>query len=163
VSRCSSVSIVSYCGLDDQAIEVRSPAEASVSRPALGPTQHPVKWLPGVLFPRLKCGMGVMLTTHPHLVPSSRMSRSYTCCPPSAFVACSETVVVFLYRIWQLAFSWLWRWMFIFWVITSTFWRNMLPPITGLQIQSEIGQYAARWVLEERNLLLSNCNVTDTT
>jgi hypothetical protein len=37
----TSVSIVSGYGLDDQAIEVRSPAEAKgtcVSRPALGPT-----------------------------------------------------------------------------------------------------------------------------
>jgi hypothetical protein len=79
----SSVSIVSGYG----AIEVRSPAEAkgffplaSVSRPALGPTQPPVQWVPEVLSPGLKCGRGVTLTTHPHLVPRSRMSRSFT--PP---------------------------------------------------------------------------------
>jgi hypothetical protein len=42
-------------GLDDRAIGVRSPAGAkdfslaSVSRPALGPTQPPVQWVPGVL------------------------------------------------------------------------------------------------------------------
>jgi hypothetical protein len=50
---------------------------ASVSRPALGPTQAPVQWVPGVLSPGVKRGRGVMLTTHPHLVPRSWMSRSY--------------------------------------------------------------------------------------
>jgi hypothetical protein len=39
----SSVSIVSGYGLDNREIEVRSPAEASVSRPALGPTQPPIQ------------------------------------------------------------------------------------------------------------------------
>jgi hypothetical protein len=49
---------VSDYGLDDRAIGVRSPAGAerifplsSVSRPALGPTQPPVQWVPGVLSP----------------------------------------------------------------------------------------------------------------
>jgi hypothetical protein len=55
---------------------------ASVSRPSLGPTQPPVKWVPGVLSLGLKRGRGVTLTTHPHLVPRSRMSRSYTSPPP---------------------------------------------------------------------------------
>jgi hypothetical protein len=47
-----------------------------VSRPALGPTQPSVQWAPGVLSPGVKRGLGVTLTTHPHLVPRSRMSRS---------------------------------------------------------------------------------------
>jgi hypothetical protein len=55
---------------------------ASVSRPALGPTQLPVQWLPWVLSPGVKRGRGVMLTTYPHLVPRSWMNRSYTCTPP---------------------------------------------------------------------------------
>jgi hypothetical protein len=55
---------------------------ASVSRPALGPIQPPVQWVPGVLYPGVKGGRGVMLTTHPHLVPRSWMSRSYTSSPP---------------------------------------------------------------------------------
>jgi hypothetical protein len=51
---------------------------------ALGPTQPPVQRVPGVLSPGLKRGRGVTLTTHPHLVPRSRMSRSYTSSPPQA-------------------------------------------------------------------------------
>jgi hypothetical protein len=84
----SSVSIVFGYGLDDRAIEVRSPAKEKgfflqpVSRPALGPTQPPVQWVPGVLSPGLKHGLGVTLTTHPHLVPRLRMNRSYTSSPP---------------------------------------------------------------------------------
>jgi hypothetical protein len=95
-SRVSSVSIVSDYGLDDRAIGVRSPAGAltSVSRPALGPTQPPVKWVPGVLSPGVKRGRGVMLTTHPHLVPRSWKSRSYTPLPPSAFMACRGTALL---------------------------------------------------------------------
>jgi hypothetical protein len=68
----SSVSIVSGYGLDDWAIEVRSPTEAkgiftlaSVSRPGLGPTQTPVQCVLEVLSPGLKGGRVVTLTTHP--------------------------------------------------------------------------------------------------
>jgi hypothetical protein len=70
-SRGSSVSIVSGYGQGDRTIEVRSLAEASVSRPALGPTQHPVQWVPGVHSRGIKRGRGVTLTTHSHLVPRS--------------------------------------------------------------------------------------------
>jgi hypothetical protein len=102
-SRVSSGRIVSDYGLDDRAIEVRSPVGAkeffplaSVSRPALVPTQPPVQWVPVVLSPGVKHGRGVTLTTHPHLIPRSRMSRSYTPLPPSASMACSGTALPLL-------------------------------------------------------------------
>jgi hypothetical protein len=66
---------------------------ASVSRPALGPTQPPVQWVPGVLSPGLKHGRGVTLTTHRHLVPRSSMSRSDTTLPQTAFMACSGSAL----------------------------------------------------------------------
>jgi hypothetical protein len=57
---------------------------SSVSRPALGPTQPPVQWVPGVLSQGVKRGRGVMLTSYSYLVPRSWMSRSYTSSPPQA-------------------------------------------------------------------------------
>jgi hypothetical protein len=83
----SSVSIVSGYGLDDRAIVVRSRLRrkifllAPVLRPNLWSTHPPVQWVPGVLSSGVKRGRGVTLTTHPYLVPSSRMSRSYTSSP----------------------------------------------------------------------------------
>jgi hypothetical protein len=89
VSQGSSVIIVSGYGLDDWAIEVRSSAEEKDFYSSLcvqtgsggGPTQPPVRWIPWVLDPGLKCSQGVMLTTHSHPVLRSRMSRSYTSSP----------------------------------------------------------------------------------
>jgi hypothetical protein len=60
---------VSDYWLDDRAIGVRSPAGqrtfplASVSRPALRPTQPPVQWVPGVISPEVKRGRGVKLSS----------------------------------------------------------------------------------------------------
>jgi hypothetical protein len=54
----------------------------SVSRPALGPTQPPVQWVPGVLSPGVKHRPGRDVDHSPHLVPKSRMSRSCISSPP---------------------------------------------------------------------------------
>jgi hypothetical protein len=67
---------VSDYGVDDRAIEVRSPAEAtnffsSVLCPdrLWGPPSLLYSGNGGVLSPAVKRGQGVMLTTQPHLVP----------------------------------------------------------------------------------------------
>jgi hypothetical protein len=75
-------------GLNDRAIEVRSPQRrrdfSSSVCVQTGSGAHPASCSmgTGVLSPGLKRGRGVTLTTHPHLMPRSRMSRSYTSSPP---------------------------------------------------------------------------------
>jgi hypothetical protein len=102
----SSGSIVSDYGLDDRAIEVRSPTEAEdfSSSPCVqtGSGAHPasIQWVPGVLSLGVKRGRGVTLTTHPHLVLG--MSRSYTSSPPSASMACSGTALLLLYSTFRV-------------------------------------------------------------
>jgi hypothetical protein len=51
-------------GFDPRREQIIFPV-SSVSRPALGPIQPPVQWVPGVISPGVKHGRGVMLTTHP--------------------------------------------------------------------------------------------------
>jgi hypothetical protein len=85
----SSGSIVSGYGQDDRAIEVRSQVgerefSPSVSRLALGPTQVSCTMATGVFSRGLMRSRSVTLTTHPHLVPRSLMSRSYTSSHPCA-------------------------------------------------------------------------------
>jgi hypothetical protein len=73
----SSGSIVSGYGLDDQAIGVRSLAGAedfsSNFCVQTGSGAHPASCTMGTggPFPGVKRSRGVMLTTHPHLVPRS--------------------------------------------------------------------------------------------
>jgi hypothetical protein len=55
---------------------------ASVSIPPQRPTQPLIQWVLGVLSPGVKRGQGVTLPTHPHLLPRSRISRSYNYSPP---------------------------------------------------------------------------------
>jgi hypothetical protein len=104
-SRGISVSIESGYGLNDWANEVRSPAVAKDFSSSLcvqtgsGAHTAPVQWVQGVLSPGVKRGRSVTLTTHPHLVPRSRMSRSYTSSPPSACMACSGTALLLLLQL----------------------------------------------------------------
>jgi len=71
----TSVCIATDYGLDGPGSNPGGDEVFRPSRPALGPTQPPVKWVPG-LIPRIKCGRAVLLTTHPLLVPRSWKSRA---------------------------------------------------------------------------------------
>jgi len=67
----SSVGIATDYGLDGPGSNPGGDEIFRPSRPTLGPTQSPVKWVPGV-----KCGRGVLLTTQHLLVPRSWKSRA---------------------------------------------------------------------------------------
>jgi hypothetical protein len=58
----------------------------TVSRPALGPTQPPIQWVPGVLSLGVK-RPAVKLTTHLHIVSRSKNEWSYTSTPQYVFMA----------------------------------------------------------------------------
>jgi hypothetical protein len=64
---------------------------ASVSRPALRPTQPPIQWVTRVLSSGVKRDREVTLTTHPQLVLRRRMSKSYTYSPPCRLHGSSGT------------------------------------------------------------------------
>jgi hypothetical protein len=91
---------VSEYGLDNRVIGVRSSAGAKYFPSSLsvqtGSGAHPAPCTMGTggHFPWAKRGRGVTLTTHPHLMPRSRMSRSYISSPPSATIACSGTALL---------------------------------------------------------------------
>ena len=67
----SSVGVATRYGLDGPGIESRWGRDFLYpSRPALGPSQPPIHWVPGLS--RVQSGWGVALTTHPHLAPRLR-------------------------------------------------------------------------------------------
>ena len=66
----SSVGIASDYGLDGPGSNPGGDEIFRPSRPGLGPTRPPVKWVP-CPYRGVKCGRGVLLTTQPLLVPRS--------------------------------------------------------------------------------------------
>jgi hypothetical protein len=107
--RSSSVSIVSDYGLDVRTIGFRSPAGAKDFPSSLcvqtSSEAHPASCTmrTGGPFPGAKHGRGVTLTTHPHLVLRSKMSRGYTS-SPSAIMMCSGTALLLLFAIYSSKF-----------------------------------------------------------
>jgi hypothetical protein len=80
----SSVRIVSDYGLDDRG-SIHGLAKDFCSNHCVqtGSESHPASCTMGTggPFPGAKRGRSVTLTSHPHLVPRSRMSGSYTSTP----------------------------------------------------------------------------------
>jgi hypothetical protein len=78
--------MVSGYGLDDRAIDIRKDFSSNLCvQTGSGALPASCTMGTGGPFPR----PGRDVDHSPHLVLSSRMSRSYTSSPPSAFVACS--------------------------------------------------------------------------
>ena len=68
LTRHTPVGIATRYGLQGPVIESRWGRDfPHLSKPALGPTQPPIQWAPGLY--RGLSGRGVALTTHPHLAP----------------------------------------------------------------------------------------------
>jgi len=87
----SVVGIATGYGLDGPGIESRWGRDfLHLSRPALGPTQPPVQWIP-CLSPGVKSGRGVTLIPHPLLVPLVIKEQNYTSTPPMGHIRlCTE-------------------------------------------------------------------------
>ena len=81
----SSVAIATDYGLDDPGSNPDGDVIFRPSRPALGPTQPPVKWVQSLSRRQRRPGRG--LTPHPIYCRGPRKSRAI---PVQAFVACKK-------------------------------------------------------------------------
>jgi hypothetical protein len=101
-----SILVMSGYGQDDRAIEVRSTPEVKDFSSSLcvqiGSAAHPASCSMGTggPFPGGKARPGRDTDHSPHLVPKSRMSRSYTSFPIKRLVACSGTALA-LWEFWN--------------------------------------------------------------
>jgi hypothetical protein len=92
MSRDIAVGIATGYGPDDWGVGVPSPSGGkkfhfSMSfRSALGPTQPPIRWVPGALSPGIK-GQGHEADHSPPISAEVKKMWVYTFTPPYAFVA----------------------------------------------------------------------------
>jgi hypothetical protein len=92
-------------GLDDRENQIRSPADAMnfssslCAQTGYGTQPASCTMGTGVLSTGVKRGRGVPLTTHPHLMPRSWMSRSYTSFPPCASIGVLWDCFTYMYLV----------------------------------------------------------------
>jgi len=85
----SSVGIVTVYGLDSLGIESRRGRDfPHLSRPALGPTQPPVQWVPGLSQGKEQLGRDA--DPSPPSTTMVKKEQSYTCTPPMGCTACAQ-------------------------------------------------------------------------
>jgi hypothetical protein len=89
-SRDSAVGIVTGYWLDNWGVGVRVPVRSRIfsmsSSPVLGPTQPPIQWVRGVVFPRVK-RPGRETGHSPRTSAEVKKTWIYTSTPPYAFMA----------------------------------------------------------------------------
>jgi hypothetical protein len=114
-----------------------------VSRPVLRPTQPPVQWVLGVLS-RLKHGLGVTLTTYPHLAQMSRMSRTK---PPFSLVPAGHSRTALLsYTILSSHLS-----TYHQTNVKCSLSAQIAPHHEGIRGSGSIAPYTLVWALMEAN------------
>jgi hypothetical protein len=91
LSRDSAVGTAIGYGLDEGGVGVRVPVGSRIffiptlSRPALGPTQPPIQWVPGALSPEVK-RQGRDADHSPPISAEVKKMWIYTSTPPYAFM-----------------------------------------------------------------------------
>jgi hypothetical protein len=84
-SRDSVFGIPTGYGLDDRGGGVKNFLFSTSSRPALGPTQPPIQWVPGALSPGVK-RPGREADHSPPAITEVKKVRFYTSTPSYAFI-----------------------------------------------------------------------------
>ena len=109
----NSVGIATGYDLDGPGIESRWGRDfLHLSRPALGPTQPPVQWIPG-FSPGVKSGRGVMLTPHSLLISWSWKGRAilllplWAVQPVQSLSACTRVHFTFILTTIQIKYIWI--------------------------------------------------------
>jgi hypothetical protein len=105
-----------------------------VYRPALGPTQSPVQWVPGVLSQGVKRGRGVTLTTHPIYCRGREWVGAILPLPASAAMVCSGTALLYFCAVYPVH-----RVFLELTILKFKRWNSLLYNILNIHVSSILG------------------------